>query len=421
MKNRILVLILLAAVVGLLAAPFEPDPMRTSDPSWTSIGPDGGSLLDLEVNPANSNDLLAVFLSTPAQVYRTTNGGRSWKRIGLFDDAVIEVAFGPPGSGRIYAMSQSSLYRSRNGGSSWATVAPPQGFSSLDRLASHPSNADGLYILGQMSGKTASLGVARTMDGGQTWRSTRVSPEADLVEGYSLRVHSGSPSVMYISGYYRTSSTACYAVFRTTNGGVSWQDITGGIATKVYDLATDPGNPSKVYAATEWNVYRSADAGLTWLTGTSYAYGYGLAVDPANPSIIYAGYQKRIYKSTDGGVYWIAIGGNFNGDCRRMAIAGNAVFFGSNTGVYRSTDAGLNWAPGQTGVRAGLVPSFYASPSNPNVLYANISRCGFLRSQNFGRSWTLLPYFYSCDDQGRIAAVDPGDPQTLYMIAPGEG
>jgi len=422
MKRGFLLSVLVAAaVLGTGAAPTPPQPGRADDAVWKSIGPDGGCLRDLAVNPGNPNDLLAVFDSTPSQIYRTTNGGATWKRIGLFDDTMLSIAFGPRGSGRLYALGWSSVYCSRNGGSSWTRLSNPPGFSCLERLASHPSNPDGLFILGQIGSETTALGLARTTDGGRTWKAKRISPEGNAAESFSLCVHPRNASVIYLSGFYRTSSTSKYIISRSTNGGDSWQDVSAGIAAKVFDLAVDPNNPSQIYAATEWGVYRSSDAGQTWRGSSNYSYAYGLAVDPANSYVIYAGYQKRIYKSTDGGVTWTAIEGELAGNCRRMAVAGSAVYFGSRAGIYRSTDAGATWAAAQTGIRAGLVPSCFVAPSSPNVLYANVSDRGFFQSDRFGRAWSLLPYFYSCDDQGRIAAVDPGNPRTLYMIAPGQG
>ncbi len=422
MKKGIGFSILIAALIlGPPAAPTRPRPAGADNPAWKSIGPDGGGLRDLAVNPANANDLMAVFDSTPAQVYRSANEGKTWKRIGLFNDPITDLAFGPPGSGGLYAMSWLSLFKSRNGGSSWTQLTNPRGFTSFERLAAHPSDPDSLFILGQITSETASVGLARTTDGGQTWTSKRISPGADLAESHSLCVNFGNPAVIYVSGIYRTATTAKFFVYRTTNGGDSWQDITGGLSTQIYDLATDPNNPSRVFAATEGGVYRSSDSGQTWQSSANTSCAYGLAIDPANSSVLYAGYQKRVYKSTDGGIDWTSAETGLLGDCRRMAVAGSSVFFGSDAGVYRSTDAGATWAASQTGVRACRVPSFYVPASYPNVLYANVSNCGFYRSDSFGRTWSLLPYFYSCDDQGYIAAVDPGNPRTVYMIAPGQG
>jgi len=423
MKRGILISVLTAAtVLGPRAAPSKPRLVRADNAAaWISIGPDGGCLRDLAVNPGNPNDLVAVFDSTPSQAYRTTNGGAAWKRIGLFNDTILSIAFGPRGSGRLYALGWSSVYRSGNGGSSWTRLTSPPGFSLLEKLASHPSNPDGLFILGQIGSQTTALALARTTDGGRTWKAKRISPEGNAAESYCLCVHPRNASIIYVSGYYRATSASKFVISRSTNGGESWQDISTGISAKVFDLAVDPNNPSQVYAATEWGVLRSSDAGLTWRSGSTYCYAYGLAIDPANTSVIYAGYQKRIYKSTDGGVSWTAIEGGLAGNCRRMVVTGNAVFFGSRAGVYRSSDAGATWSAAQTGIRAGLVPSFYVAPSSPNVLYANVSDRGFCQSDRFGRTWSLLPYFYSCDDRGRIAAVDPGSPRTLYMIAPGQG
>jgi photosystem II stability/assembly factor-like uncharacterized protein len=414
-KPKLSVPILLAAAALALGGP------RADEPAWTSIGPEGGCLVDLAVNFANPNDLLAVFQSIPAQVFRTTNGGRSWRRIGLFDDGVIGVAFGAPGSGRLYAMSRSALLATRNGGATWSAVAPPGGFDSLDRLAAHPKDPDGLVILGRMSGASAALGVAVTTDGGATWKAKQASLAADSVEGVALCVHPANPANIYVSGLTWTGGWSRSGIYRSTNGGASWEDITGPLTSLVYELAGDPADPSKAYAATYGGVYRTADAGRTWVAAEGSVYGLGLAVDPAAPSTLFAGGQKTVFKSTDGGVRWSTVSSDLPGTCRRMAVAGGAVFYGSDAGIFRSADAGMSWAPAQDGIAACRVPSFFVSPSSPNVLYANVSGRGFYRSGSFGRAWTLLPYFYQCDGAGRIAAVPPGDPQIVYMLAPGEG
>jgi photosystem II stability/assembly factor-like uncharacterized protein len=200
-----------------------------------------------------------------------------------------------------------------------------------------------------------------------------------------------------------------------------------------------------VLAAAGQNLYRSIDGGVTWTAVEPLGGGVSaLAVDPANPSIAYAlnALSGGLFQSTDGGLTWQAHGSPPNialtGEpdpywfppADSMVIdpqnpaalyvwCGPGLVMGPET-VYRSTGSGQSWQQ----VPINQVAAFALAPSQPNMIYA-LSAGVLFRSTDGGFNWTAGASFNYGYIGGStyafqpVLAVDPADPSTVWVTAPG--
>ncbi|MCZ7588043.1 MAG: hypothetical protein M5U27_04115 [Gaiella sp.] len=193
-------------------------------------------------------------------------------------------------------------------------------------------------------------------------------------------------------------------VYRTTDGGRSWQRL-DGFGAQVVAMAVDPSG----------TVYRSLDGGRTWrridtgpLTDTKYPQ---FAVDPRNPALVYAAvyanlepakgpearYGEAVLKSVDGGSTWKltnATGGLLGGlTVDPLSPARIYVGGGHDGALLRSDNAGASWRP--TGRPPGGVAHYALDPRRQGRLWAVSTGWVLSRSDDAGRSWT------------RVALLDP--------------
>jgi len=206
-----------------------------------------------------------------------------------------------------------NMERSRNGGASWSYIAPPdQGETAfVAPYICSPSNPDVLY-----AGRNR---VYKSTNEGTSWTTTNGGlPLNGNNPVLCLVMSEASPDTVY------ASTSPIYdrgRLYRTTNGGTSWQEITGILPDRYYtDLTVDPQDASILYVALmgygSSHLFRSADAGDSWqdigdglpdVPATSVAvdpdYPY---VDPNAPYVIYVGTDLGVFISVDGGQNWLS-------------------------------------------------------------------------------------------------------------------
>ncbi len=209
-------------------------------------------------------------------------------------------------------------------------------------------------------------------------------------------------------------------VWRTTDGGSTWQPLTDFMpTTAIGSLALDPTNENTIYAGTgEANfanhsryglgIYKSADGGDTWEQwGESTFAGRcisKLLVSPANPQVVFACVTRA-------------------GGFPEMAAAKGHPGATGPRGVFRSTDGGHTWAQLAGGLPGLDATDMAMEPGNSQVLYAAIGSIfgspdnGVYKSVNGGDSWTKLAGGFPNVNVGRISiAIAPTSPSRLYAL-----
>lgn len=425
MKKVLLSVGLFALAVFLLAGQFSPPfIVDTSFLRWTPVGPLGGDIRGMAFNPGNKNEVYAVAYSSRSQVFKSTNGGQSWSRIGFINDYIDSLAIHPTNAAILHGLSGSAVYKSTDSGVNWFRYNLGSNSSAYNgEISISPSNPSVIYACGyfyyDISTWRSRMAVFKSTDGGIVWTTLQLNL-ASSSYGYtqSVAVDPTNANIVYAGGYYYEGGSPYYRLYKSTNGGTSWTDRTGPITGTPESIVVDPANPSRVFVGTAWGIFRSSDGGSSWTKNSGIAYAYALAVDPANPNIIYGGYSKAVYKSTDGGVNFTNYTAGLAGTCRALLVSSNRVIYGSTVGIHRSEDAGVNWLASSAGMFATQVPAVSLATSFPNILYAEVAADGLFKSTDFGTSWTRLPDFYRCESVIKIK-VNPANPNDLFILAGG--
>ena len=207
-----------------------------------------------------------------------------------------------------------SLWRTMDGGRTWSVVPVP-GLEGPFNLAADPHVEGTVYLLSHQ-------GLARTQDGGETW-TPLLRPPFGCDTGAITVAPSSPPGarVLYAAGASPDIGSFCQNpqpwVFRSSDGGVSWVDVSAGLTGNAAGpLAVDPLDANVVYVATRGfsaanpsGVWKSVDGGATWTqTGALPPRVNGLMVPPI-PGRVYATLEAvdipaGILRSDDGGATW---------------------------------------------------------------------------------------------------------------------
>jgi photosystem II stability/assembly factor-like uncharacterized protein len=282
-------------------------------------------------------------------VWKTTDYGHTWKPI--FDDqptgSIGALAVAPSRPDTIYVGSGEGLqrpdlstgdgiYKSTDGGKSWRNLGL-RNAQQIGAILVDPRDPNLVYVaaLGHPYGPNEERGVFRSADGGETWQ--RVLYKDENTGAIALAFDPKNSKVIYAdlwsarqgpweNGAWQGPGSGLY---KTTDGGNTWQQLTKGLPTFEQGLgrigiAVAPSDSNTVYATVDatqlGGIYRSDDAGESWRrVGTdrrAWARGSDFAeidVDPRNKDIIYTA-AIAAYKSTDGGKTWTAFKGAPGGD-----------------------------------------------------------------------------------------------------------
>jgi photosystem II stability/assembly factor-like uncharacterized protein len=410
-----------ACLFGLAAWTWSPAAdVRASGSAWEAVGPEGGNVRGLAFHPANAQDVLAVVNGFPSSVFKSIDAGQTWRRLVLVQDYLVDIARDPVNPDIAYALGNSRFHRSSDGGRSWTSYRYGTGITATSRIIVRPSSPDILYASGCVyQGGRYTVVFLKSSNRGASWTTKKIGSAGSSAMSPALACCAANPQVLFLSGQIYTGTGYVNQVYKSADGGTTWLDVTGAITTasSTDALAVDPVNPLKAYAGTTWAIFRTTDGGASWQKNSGLAFASALATDGQHPGTVYAGYDKIVYKSLDGGVTWTSYRGP-SGICRVLSIAGGQVYFGSNGGLYRSADAGSTWVASHAGMRATFITAVAASPSSPNVVYVEVNGSGFFKSADYGASWRRCPDFYRCESIIRIA-VNPSDAAESFILAGG--
>jgi photosystem II stability/assembly factor-like uncharacterized protein len=216
--------------------------------------------------------------------FKSTNGGASFAPSGA--GLVIGDRFNwstpyafAPGNSQLMVLGSHRVYRSTDQGGSWIPISPdltggPYGgsgalvYGTITTLAVAPSNHDVIYA------GTDDARVWVTTNGGADWTDVSAGLPTRWVTRVAVHPQDAAVAYVALSGYKEGSADP--HVFRTTDGGAGWSDVSGNLVqAPVNDLVVDALDPSRLFAATDVGVYATLDAGATW-----FPLGTGLPVLP---------------------------------------------------------------------------------------------------------------------------------------------
>ena len=239
---------------------------------------------------------------------RTTTGGTSdWQPILGGDGMYTLVDYTDPYT--IYAEYQwGNLYRSDDGGSNMNYIAGPMSGDRVNwsaPLAMHPVNSSILYF--------GTYRIWKSTDRGDSWQPV----SDDLTGGFNQYFYSITTiAISTLNPSIVVAGSGDGMVNISTNDGISWQNISAGLPTRwVTKVATDPFNAQTIYATLSgfrWDeplphVFKSTNLGATWtdITGNLPEFPVNdIALDPDLPGVIIVATDAGVYGTSNGGEYW---------------------------------------------------------------------------------------------------------------------
>ena len=314
-------------------------------------------------------------------VWRSDDSGARWEpltdgQIGVGTIGAIEVSLSNPdviyvGTGsadpRGNVTNGDGVYKSIDAGKTW-TRAGLEKAGLIGRIRVHPQNPDVAYVaaLGNIFGPNPERGIYRTKDGGKTWE--QVLKVSDRTGGNEVALDVKNPNTLFATMWtaLRTpwtidSGSMEGGLFRSTDGGTTWQKLTKGLPQGVMfgkaSVTISGADSKRVYALIEaggdqGGVYRSEDGGDSWTrvnasrTLLQRAFYYlHIFADPVQVDTLYA-VNVGASKSTDGGKTWTGLNTphSDNHDFWINPANNQVLINGNDGGANVSTNGGQSWS-----------------------------------------------------------------------------
>jgi len=334
-----------------------------------------------------SGDRVTLWVGTAGGgVWRSKNNGTTWQPV--FDNytqSIGAIRVAPSnskivwvGTGETWARNSvgygDGIYKTTDGGDSWTRM----GLEKTERIARilvHPAHPDTVLVAatGPLFNDSPERGVYRTTDGGKTWTKTLY---VDARSGAAdLAMDPQNPDVVYASMWSVRRQAWTFAsggpgsgLYKSTDGGVTWRKLTKGLPEGDLGrigISVSPAKASRVYALVEAKktaFYISDDAGESWKKGNDSSqdvtwrpfYFANVVADPKNADRVYKG-GLNLSASEDGGITFAGVSGGggrgggptpYHSDLHAVWIDPKDpewLVIGTDGGVYVSTDRGATW------------------------------------------------------------------------------
>lgn len=416
-----------------------------------SIGPAfvSGRVVSLAVNPKNRNQYFVGAASSG--VWKTDNSGVTFTPVfeneGSYsigtvvidpkDANVVWVGTGE-NNGQRSVPYGDGVYRSDDGGKSWKNMGLKKS-EHIARIVIDPRDSNVVYVAAQgpLWSAGGERGVYKTTDGGKTWKQALTISEntgaSDLVMDPS------NPDVLYATAWQRRrhvwtliSGGPESALYKSTDAGATWNKITSGLPREEMGrigLAISPADPNVLYATVEstnrkGGIFRSRDRGATWEKRNDFDQGamyYGTVfTDPKNVDRIYV-MATILQVSDDGGKTLRPLGEKSKHVDNHVIYVDpndtNYYLVGCDGGVYESFDRGATWQ-----FKANLpMGQFYdVAVDNSRPFYYvyggtqdNNSVGGPSRTKS-ASGIVNSDWFFTHGGDGFRAQIDPEDPNIVY-------
>jgi photosystem II stability/assembly factor-like uncharacterized protein len=312
----------------------------------------------------------------------------------------------------IYAGSASGgMWKSLNGGQSWKAIFNNEAVSSIGAIGLDPQNPDVLYI-GTGEGNprnslTSGAGLYKSIDGGKSWRLMGLEKTRNI---HRVLVNPHNPQILYVAAIGTPWGDSEHrGVYKSTDGGKSWEKILYiNEQTGAAELIMDPVNPNKLMVSmwehrrNPWffksggagsGLYVTFDGGESWQQRT-HKNGLpkgdlgrlGLAIAPSNTQRVYALVESK-----------------------------------GNNALYRSDDGGFEWQKVSEDDNIGNRPFYYAEiyvdPKNEHRIFSLWTMLSM--SEDGGRTWDIIAPYNDVHPDHHSFYIHPEDPS--YIIEGNDG
>ncbi|MEZ4973106.1 MAG: glycosyl hydrolase [Cyclobacteriaceae bacterium] len=346
---------------------------------WRNIGPFRGGRSNA-VSGVRGNNMLYYAGYTGGGVWKTEDAGSSWKNIsdGFFktgsvgdiavsesDPNVIYVGMGEHAVRGVMTSYGDGVYKSTDGGATWKNIGLEK-TRHISDVVIHPSNSDVVYVAGQgpVHGPSSDRGVYKSTDGGATWKKTLYVDENTGVSSLSMDMN--NPRILYAATWQHRrypwkveSGGPGSALWKSTDEGETWKKIVEGLPKDLgkMGISVSRANSNRVYAIVETEkaksgLYRSDDGGKKWallsnnqdISSRSWYYMEVFA-DPINEDIVYV-LNAPVMRSIDGGKNFsnVRVGHGDTHDLWINPTNNDNLILGDDGGAEISYNRGATWS-----------------------------------------------------------------------------
>ena len=374
-------------------------------------------------------------------VFRSTDGGNTWAPLLTCTTCygVTDLVMEDANPQILYAGAAGyGIFKTTDGGDNWAQLTnglPDRGFLRVELGIAHGGNSGviyaGLDARVAQGNQVVPWGlIYKSVDHGASWQPLQNAPNYCSSQcGYDnvITVHPTDPNTVYIGGSFISGDNGWRGmVHKTTDGGQSWQDVTPGTAVNhivhpdMHAISFKPGNPNEVWIGDDGGVFRTTNGGGTWeqRSGNLATLQFiNIGIHPTDPTIAFGGLQDNAKAKFSGGG-WTGLDTGDGGFSEIDPFSPNIWYStrysqqGSFVSFQRNEKGGTaplsDWLDKSDGININDRMLFYVpftlDPSTAGVLYLGTDH--LYRTADRGDNWQVI----SSDLTGAPTLTAPSPP-----------
>lgn len=362
------------------------------------------------------NFFCKLLIGLAISLLTTAAWASQWSVLGPDGGDVRSLASDPHNPDHIFlGTNTGTVFASQDGGRNWSRFAHLGDGDDyvLDHIAVDPQNSKTIYVAAWSLENQQSGDVFRSHDGGKSWEALAG------MHGKSVRALAlaASDAKFLVAG-------ALDGVFRSKDGGNSWERMSPANHAEIKNIesiAIDPKDPNVVYAGTWHLAWKTADGGATWRHITKGMIDdsdvFSIIVDSKDSSVVFASACSGIYKSENGGELFHKIQGiPFSARRTRVLKEDIAhpemVYAGTTEGLWKTSDEGKTWK--RTSNPEIVVNDVLVDPRNSQRVLLATDRSGVMASDDGAQTFVASNHGYTHRYVTSILA-DKSDPKAIYV------